>query len=87
MTSSKIPSAAARIARAREEVELAESELDAALHDIEVLPREQKRAVSQVVTDAFEKLREVRSALAALQSQVEAVPTIAPTEESEKGGP
>jgi hypothetical protein len=79
--SSKIPSAAARIARAREEVELAETELDSVLHDIEVLPREQKRAVSQIVTDAFEKLREVRRVLAALQEQVAAVPISGPIQE------
>lgn len=79
----RIPSAAARIARAREEVENAESELDSALHDIEVLPREQKCAVSPFVTDAFQKLREVRRQLAELQDQLSRVPQVGAIESTE----
>lgn len=85
MKISKIPSAAARLERAREEVELAETELDAALREIEVMPREQKRAVSQTVTDAFQKLRDVRRVLCELQEQITRVPLIGPVQEPEAG--
>jgi hypothetical protein len=59
-----------RIVRAKSEVETAERELEAALHTIEVLPREQKRGVSELVTDAFQKLRDVREQLAVLEAEL-----------------
>jgi BMFP domain-containing protein YqiC len=59
---------AKRIISAKEEVERAQNELDAVLGAIEVLPREQKRAVSQVVTDASQRLRDVRRELAQLEA-------------------
>lgn len=74
MTEPKIPDILAplieRIERAKTEVTTAEGELDAALHAIESMPREQKRAVSQAVQDAFTKVRAVRKDLIALQETV-----------------
>lgn len=70
MTIEEQRAVAARIIRAKSEVETAEQELDAALRGIEVLPREQKRSVSQLVTDAFQKLRDVRQNLAVLEAEL-----------------
>lgn len=72
MTTEEKRAVAARIIRAKTEVETAEQELDAALRGIEVLPREQKRSVSQLVTDAFQKLRDVRENLAKLEVELAA---------------
>ena len=79
MTTEEQRAVARRIARAKGEVETAENELDAALRAIEVLPREQKQSVSQVVADAFQKLRDVREHLAKIEAE------LATTEDAPKG--
>jgi hypothetical protein len=48
----------------------AETDLERALAEISVAPRAQKVTVSEVVADAFDKLREARKEIAALETLV-----------------
>lgn len=53
--------------RARSDVEDAARALDVALSELNVVPRAEKTAVTQVIQDAFSKLRAARSALEELE--------------------
>jgi len=57
----------ASIQRAKGEITDAQSELDKVIAAIEALPRAQKVTVSDVVNDAFEKLRAAKGQLEELE--------------------
>lgn len=63
-----IEALALRLARAKEDAALAESELDAALHAIVKMPRNEKQAVSKLVETALARVRVVRAELALAQT-------------------
>lgn len=63
-----------KIERARNEVVSAESDLERLLGALEAVPRAQKTAVSQVVEEAFKKLRAAKTDLVDLQTLVTSTP-------------
>jgi hypothetical protein len=60
------------------ELGAAESALDAAIAAIEVLPRTSKRGISQLVEDAFTRVRTVKASLEAMLLRNDAVHAAAP---------
>ncbi len=65
---------AERISKAKDEVSVAEKELDVALRAVEKLPRAQKTRVSPLVQEAFVKLKAMRIDLAALEEKLKELP-------------
>ncbi len=58
---------ATRLARAKEDAALAESELDLAMRVLVKLPRPEKQAVSKLVETALARVRVVRAELALVE--------------------
>jgi hypothetical protein len=59
-----------RVSKAQADVLAAEAALETAIRAIEVLPRADKTSVSAAVSEAFQKVREVRAELRELESIV-----------------
>jgi hypothetical protein len=57
-----------KIIRAREEITIAEGELDQVLRVMEVSSTGEKVNISEVLRDAFGKLKDAKGSLAALES-------------------
>jgi hypothetical protein len=56
-----------RLAQAKRDILDAEANLEKVLREIQIAPRAEKTTVSQVVQDAFAKVRAVRTALTDLE--------------------
>lgn len=61
-----------RITRAREEITVAEGELDDALRVLQVSSGGEKVSVSEVLGDAFDKLKDTKASLVKLEELLKA---------------
>jgi hypothetical protein len=62
----------AKIDSAKHDIEAAETDLEKALRDMQVMPRAEKTTISKALEDAFAKVRATRALLTDLQELVSA---------------